>query len=50
MKKAKLSVNKKEIQKAVSNSSRIEGVSFYRAKKNNTAINLLKKHGRAFSI
>ena len=46
----KLKITKKAIQKAVSNSSKIEGISFSRAKKNAKVIKLLKKHGRAFSL
>jgi hypothetical protein len=43
-------INQSSISKAVSSSSRIEGLSFDRAKSNSKAIQLLKKHGRAFSI
>lgn len=46
----KKQVTKQALQKAVSASSKIEGMSFYRAKKNKIAIKLLKKHGRAFSL
>ena len=46
----KVNITKKELQKAVSTSSKIEGMSFYRAKKNSKVIRLLKKHGRAFSV
>jgi hypothetical protein len=38
------------IYRVVSASSRLEGLSFERAKKNKTAINKLKKHGRGFAI
>ena len=43
-------LSKKDIQKAVANSSKIEGLSWHKAKKNNKAIKILKKYGRAFSI
>lgn len=43
-------ISKKSIEKAVKNSSRIEGMSLIRAKKNIFAIKILKQHGRAFSI
>ena len=43
-------VNKREIQKAVSTSSALEGQSFSRAKKNTSIISLLKQYGRGFSI
>ncbi len=46
----KKKISKQELQKAVSTSSKIEGMSFYKAKKNISAIKLLKKHGRAFSL
>lgn len=46
----KIKITKKTMQKAVSTSSKIEGMSLYRAKKNKSAIKLLKKHGRAFSL
>jgi hypothetical protein len=38
------------IHRVVKASSRLEGLSFERAKNNKTAINKLKQHGRAFSI
>ena len=43
-------ITKRAIEKAVSTSSKIEGMSLSRAKKNQTAINILKKHGRGFSL
>ena len=43
-------IDKKSIAKAVKVSSKLEGLSLIRAKKNVVAINLLKKHGRAFSL
>jgi hypothetical protein len=46
----KLTISKKKIQKAVQGSSKIEGLSFYSAKKNKKAIKILKKYGRAFSL
>ncbi len=49
MKKNK-SANKKVLKKAVAQSSKIEGFSLPRAKKNVIIIRKLKKHGRAFSI
>lgn len=50
MQKTTLKISKKSIEKAVSISSALEGLSFARAKKDQAAISLLKKHGRAFSI
>jgi len=41
---------KKQVNKAVSSSSKIEGLSFTRAQKNSFIIKKLQKHGRAFSI
>ncbi len=38
------------IYRVVSASSRLEGLSFERAKNNKTAINKLKKYGRGFAI
>lgn len=46
----KKTMTKQALQKAVSISAKIEGMSFYRAKKNKFAIKLLKEHGRAFSL
>lgn len=43
-------IKKSDIRRAVKSSSKIEGLSFARAYKNKTSINLLKKHGRAFSL
>ena len=43
-------ITKKDIEKAVRNSSKIEGLSLTRAEKNNKAIKQLKRYGRAFSI
>lgn len=50
MKKLITNVDKNSINKAVENSSKIEGMSLLRAKKNTFAIKLLKFHGRAFSL
>lgn len=50
MKTKSANINKQNINKSVTSSSKIEGMSFLRAKKNTFAIKLLKKHGRAFSI
>jgi len=43
-------INKKQVQNAVSSSSKIEGIGFTRALKNNLIIKRLQKYGRAFSI
>ncbi|MFA6528598.1 MAG: hypothetical protein WCT46_03595 [Candidatus Gracilibacteria bacterium] len=48
--KKTIKITQQSLAKAVRNSSSIEGLSFLRAKKNTPVINLLKKHGRAFSI
>lgn len=50
MQKQLTKTGKKRLERAVKGSSRIEGMSFLRAKKNVAVIKLLKKHGRAFSI
>ncbi len=50
MEKKSFKIKKSDINKAVKASSRIEGLSFARAYKNKNSINLLKKHGRAFSL
>lgn len=50
MKKQQIKISEKKLHKAVATSSKIEGLSFARAKKNTFAIKLLKSHGRAFSI
>lgn len=50
MKKKLYKINKQSMQKAVSDSSAIEELSLARAKKNKSVINMLKKHGRGFSI
>jgi len=46
----KIKISKKNLEKAVQNSSKIEGMSFIKAKKNTFVIKLLKQHGHAFSI
>jgi len=46
----KKKISKQILKKAVAQSSKIEGMSFARAKKNSMAIKLLKKHGRGFSL
>jgi len=43
-------IKKEKIQKAVSQSSRLEGLSFSAAKKDKKLILILKKIGRAFSL
>lgn len=43
-------VTKKQIEAAVAQSSRMEGLSLHRAKKNKAAIKLLQQYGRAFSL
>lgn len=50
MKKQTLKISRKAIKKAVSRSSKIEGVSFHRAQKDKKMIKLLQKHGRAFAV
>lgn len=50
MKKTMVQIDKNSINQAVENSSRIEGMSLLRAKKNTFAVKLLKRHGRAFSL
>ena len=42
-------ISKKQIKNAVSSSSKIEGIGFTRAQKNNLIIKKLQKYGRAFS-
>ena len=43
-------ISKKQIQNAVSSSSKIEGIGFASAIKNNLIIKKLQKYGRAFSV
>jgi hypothetical protein len=46
----RLTINKQALKKAVSRSSKLEGLSLNKARKDTIAIKLLKKHGRAFTI
>lgn len=46
----KQSIKTSKIKKAVSQSSKLEGLSFLSAKKNKKIIRLLKTYGRAFAI
>ncbi len=39
-----------DVKNAIVSSSRIEGMNFARAKKNNFIIKKLQKYGRAFSV
>lgn len=48
--KKKKQAQSKRLQKAVAQSSKIEGLSFSQAKKNTWVINKLKQYGRAFSV
>ncbi|MDP2642707.1 MAG: hypothetical protein Q8P62_02605 [Candidatus Peregrinibacteria bacterium] len=50
MKKAPIKIKKQTLEKAITTSSKIEGLSFLRAKKNANVIKLLKAHDRAFSV
>ncbi|MBI2638420.1 hypothetical protein HYW83_02415 [Candidatus Peregrinibacteria bacterium] len=50
MKKVLAQIDGKSINQAVETSSKIEGMSLLRAKKNTFAVKILKQHGRAFSI
>lgn len=43
-------IGKKSLLRAVAESSRIEGLSLDRAKKNSGIIKYLKTHGRAFAL
>ena len=43
-------ISKKQIKNAVSSSSKIEGIGFARAQKNDLIIKKLQKYGRAFSL
>ena len=44
------SISIAQIHKAVAQSSKMEGLSFNAAKKNNKVIQILKSYGRGFSI
>jgi hypothetical protein len=48
--KKRQSLSTKKRENAVSQSSKMEGLSWRRAKKNTQMIRLLKKYGRAFSV
>ena len=43
-------ISRKNIHKAVSQSSKMEGLSFFAAKKDKKLIQILKSYGRAFAI
>jgi hypothetical protein len=43
-------ISKQALRKAVSRSSKLEGISLRNAKKNTSIIKKLKKHGRAFTV
>lgn len=45
-----ITLNKRTIDRVVSASSRLEGLSFEKARKDTKVITLLKKYGRGFSI
>ena len=49
-KEEKIKFGKEIIDRVVSTSSKLEGLSFERACKNTKVIALLKKHGRGFSL
>lgn len=44
------STSRKDLQKAVAQSSKMEGLSWSRAKNNKWVIKKLKQYGRAFSV
>lgn len=46
----KTSINSKKINKAVSQSSKMEGLSLSTAKRDKKLIQTLKSHGRAFAV
>lgn len=48
--KNKLKISTNKIHKAVSQSSKMEGLSFNQAKKNKQLIKILKSYDRAFSV
>jgi hypothetical protein len=50
MRKVVIKISKKSLFRAAKNSSKLEGIDVLEAKKDVSVINLLKKHGRAFSI
>lgn len=45
-----VTLNKRAIDRVVSASCRLEGISFEQARKNTMVINKLKKYGRGFSL
>jgi len=48
--KNKIKIDASKINRAVSQSSKMEGLSFHGAKQNKQIIQTLKEHGRAFAI
>ena len=48
--KSKSQTAKASLKKAVQQSSKIEGMSLHRAKRNGQIIKKLKQYGRAFSV
>ena len=48
--KNKVKINTAKINKAVSQSSKMEGLSFYGAKKDKRLIKTLNAYGRAFAV
>ncbi len=48
--KNKLKITTNKINKAISQSSKMEGLSFSKAKKNKQLIQTLKNYDRAFSV
>lgn len=48
--KAKPIIKKSALKKAVQQSSKIEGLSLHRAKRNTSIIKKLKQYGRAFTV
>lgn len=48
--KNKVKINTTKINKAVSQSSKMEGLSFHNARKNKRLIHTLKEYGRAFAV
>lgn len=48
--KNKLKISANKIHKAVSQSSKMEGLSFHKAKQNKQLIQTLKNYDRAFSV
>lgn len=50
MRGKKIKISKINVEKAVRISSKIEGLSLAKAKKNTYAIKILRRHGHAFAI